>query len=85
MRRQFYKFAWQNAPKVQMSFAPCRNSAVYTKRRGRTAFPPVENSVESVQNLLCDGLFHRFHRVFNSRCGEIFHITARINRAVNLE
>ena len=29
--------------------------------------------------------FHTFHRVFNSRCGEIFHITARINRAVNLE
>jgi len=38
MRRQFYKFAGQNAPKVQMPFPPCRNSAVYTKRRANRVF-----------------------------------------------
>ncbi|MCI6787904.1 MAG: hypothetical protein MR574_09350, partial [Oscillospiraceae bacterium] len=63
----------------------CRTSAVYTKRRCLQGFPPVENSVETVQNWLYDGLFHRFHQVFNNRSGEIFHITARINPFVNPE
>jgi len=37
-RAHFYNFAARNTPKVQIVFAPCRNIAVYTKRRANRVF-----------------------------------------------